>query len=181
MTEPSALVARIATRHLPQPEGRWAMVEDGERTRFAMALFDDVPRLKTAAIDLVALGLAPANLCLAGERAAVENGNAQAWAGPEHVARLVPLGRGTIVLSVIGETAMWHVNTPIARTLEARAQASATTAMTTGWDFIIDHLDNGALLLIALVPTAPVQNEAMRILLRYSRHPVHADEFFRIN
>lgn len=157
------------------------MVEDGERTRFAMGLFDDVPRLKTAVIDLVALGLAPANLCLAGQRAAVENGNAEGWAGAEHVARVVSLGRGAIVLGVISETAVWHVNTPIARTLEARAQARATSAMTTSWDVIIDHLDNGALLLIVLVPSASLQNEAMRILLRHSRYPVHADEFFRIN
>jgi hypothetical protein len=158
------------------------MVEDGERTRFAMGLFEEVPRLKTAVRELVGLGLAPANLCLAGERAAVEACNADHWAGPEHAARIIPLRRGTIVLSVVSESALWHANTPIARALEPHAHPSPTVAMITSvWDLIVEHLSNGALLLVALVPSAALQNEAMRILLRTSRHPVHADEFFRID
>ncbi len=158
------------------------MVEDGEKTRFAMGLFDDLPRLKTAVRDLTGLGLHPSNMCVAGERAAVENSNAEAWAGLEHVARFIPSQSGKIVLSVIPEATFWDANIPILRAFEEVPRPHAGSSLLTDtWASIGDRLSKGTLLLVTLVPSVALQNEAMRILLRYSRYPVHADEFLRIN
>ena len=158
------------------------MAEVGEKTRFAMALFDDGPRLKAAAKDLVGLGLSPSSLCVAGDRAAIESGSADGWAGPDHTARIIPPERGRIALSIIPNHISWHANALIVQELEERTHAFAPSAPTTNsWDIIVEHLLKGALLLVALVPTAGLQNDAMRILLRYSRYPVHAEEFFRMN
>jgi hypothetical protein len=158
------------------------MAQDGEKVRYAMGLFYDLPLLKTAASALFDLGLDPRQLCLAGERVAVESGNAGVWTRPEHTPHIIPLPRAKTVLGVLTNGTVWGAETPIAQALEAGAQAKPQRLPATNfWDVISEHLSSGALLLIARVPTARFQDEAMRALLRYSRHPVHAEEFFHLD
>lgn len=155
------------------------MAEYGGKIRYAMGLFEDVPSLKRAAAALVGLGIAPPSLCVAGDSAAVEATGTESWAETGGSPAVLPLHHDGGVLGVLAEGApLWSRDTPAARSLGAKASESFHA--TDIWTAVTPHLCRGALLLIAQAPSAALQDEAMRILLRYSRYPVHAEEFIRL-
>jgi hypothetical protein len=165
----------------PAASGGRGMAGGGEKLRFAVGVFEDVARLRSAVDDLIDLGLDPRDLCLAGSRAAVERGNARQWAGPSQALEVKPLHNQPTVLAVLaGGGSSWDVDSPVVDALrEGGCGCSPPAPGAEVWSAIGDNLRKGALLLMAQLPSAALQDQAVRALLRHSRHPVHAEEFFR--
>jgi hypothetical protein len=155
------------------------MAKDGGKVRYAMGLFEDAPSLKRAAAALVSVGIEPPSLCVAGERATIETSGAIDWAGDGHSPRIISLEDEHTVLGIVADSEpLWSLDTPLASAIGSHARGLIHSADI--WGSIVPHLARGAMLLIAQAPSAALQDEAMRIFLRYSRYPVHAEEFIRL-
>jgi hypothetical protein len=158
------------------------MAGGGEKLRFAVGIFNDLARLRKAVDDLIDLGLDPRDLCLAGSRAAVERGNAKEWAGASRTLEVKPLHHhGNVLAMLAGGGSSWDVDSPVVKALKEGGRGSSPPAPGAEvWSAIGDNLREGALLLMAKLPSAALQDQAVRALLRHSHHPVHAEEFFHI-
>jgi hypothetical protein len=156
------------------------MVTEGAKLRFAMGVFEDLARLNSAADALMDLGLDPADLCFMVERAVAPADTANVWMPAEqnsHVAWFQH--RGPALAAPPGGwfagNAAWLIAAAIEAAVTSRPYRSPASDV---WSTMSTHLADGALLLVARLPSASLQDQAVRALLRYSRQPVHAEEFF---
>ena len=156
------------------------MVAGSAKLRFAMGVFEDLARLNSAADALIDLGLDPTDLCFMVARAAAPVDTADVWVPAEqssHMARFQH--RGPALPSPTNGCFAATAASLIAATLGATAAPrSYRSPASDVWSTMSTHLANGGLLLVARVPSASLQDQAVRALLRYSRQPVHAEEFF---
>jgi hypothetical protein len=165
-----------------EQEGLAAMAGAGAKLRVAMGIFEDPPRLEQAAGALLRLGLDPADLCLAAGRAAAAAGGEpllEPWISVGQTARMLWFqyrgeARAASDCAIVSKTAM-----VIAETLDAASVPLPCRSPDSAiWTTIDAHLAKGDLLLVARLPSAALQDQAVRALLRHSRQPVHAEEFF---
>lgn len=162
---------------MAQRKGTGAMAEAGPKIRVAIGIFDDIARLTTAAEALIALGIDPRSLCLAADRKIQPDSAALRWANARETSRFAwfqPLDAATDAPDVPWDQRAIDV---IAETLEAGAFSSYMARSSDVWGTISTHVSEGALLLAALLQSASLQDQAVRALLLYSPHPVHAEEF----
>lgn len=154
------------------------MAESGAKIRFAMGFFREPRGLREAIGALVGLGLDECDIGLAGERSALERNGAGHWA--DRTATVLTLSQPAAlpVLCLFHHEAAWAADAPIMRALrgDACGQPGCLT-VTDFWRGLHDRLRAGDMLLIVKVPSAALQDAAMRALLRHSDHPVHAEEF----
>jgi hypothetical protein len=153
------------------------MAEAGPKIRVAIGVFNDIARLTAAADALIALGLAPMSLCLAAERTTKLPSAALHWAATENSWRFAWFHHPDAAADASGARQDRRVVDLIAEALEAAGARSHWPHSSDGWSTINTHVSEGALLLAALVPSAPLQDQAVRVLLRHSPYPVHAEEF----
>jgi hypothetical protein len=164
----------------PAASGGRGMAGGGEKLRFAVGVFEDAARLRKAVDELIDLGLDPRELCVAGNRAAIERGNADGWAGAPYVPELKQLHNNANVMAVLAGGSLGDADSPAVSALRDGGHSSPTAPGAEVWSAISECLRKGALLLMAKLPSAALQDQAVRTLLRHSHHPVHAEEFFRI-
>jgi hypothetical protein len=164
-------------RTLLAAEGTGPMAEACPKIRVAIGVFNDIARLTAAADALIALGLAPMSLCLAVERTTKLPSAALPWAATENCWRFAWFQRLDAHADASGASPDHRVVDLVAEALEAAGARSHWPRSSDGWSTINTHLSKGALLLAALVPSAPLQDQAVRVLLRHSPYPVHAEEF----
>jgi hypothetical protein len=144
------------------------------RLRLAIALFEDEAQRDKALAALLALGLENAALCCVDSGAAPVHGNAGREGLPAQVCRVTLPPRG------VRSQAAAREETPpgwAAFVIGEAADGLRLPAPAIG-AAMLAHLEKGAFLLMASLPSASLQDEAVRVLLRFSRHPVHAEEVF---
>jgi hypothetical protein len=155
------------------------MAAPDARLRLAIAVFEDEAQRDKALAALLALGLETAALCCVDGGAAPVRGNAGRGGRPAQVCRMAlppegarshaaacedaPPGWAACVIGETGGGEMAGGHRPPAPAIGAAMMA---------------HLEKGAFLLMACLPSASLQDQAVRVLLRFSRHPVHAEEIF---
>lgn len=158
------------------------MVAGGAKLRFAMGVFEDLARLNSAADALMDLGLDPTDLCFMVERAVAPVDTADVWIPAEQSSRMAwfqHCGPGPALAAPPGGWFAAKAASLIAAAIEAAATPRPYRSPASNvWSTMNTHLANGALLLVARLPSASLQDQAVRALLRYSRQPVHAEEFF---
>jgi hypothetical protein len=147
------------------------------KLRFALAVFEDLGRLNRAASALLDLGLDPADLCFVSGRKAAP---ASCWVPVERTSQALWFQHGYPGLSApSGDCLARRAASLITPMLERTgAPPSYRSPVYSVWSITNAHLAQGELLLIARLPTPSLQDQATRALLRYSREPVHAEEFF---
>jgi hypothetical protein len=163
--------------HRTQPIGgreSWAMAESGDKFRFAMGLFNELPRLGRAVDALQGLGLDSDSMCLAGPRAVVERGSVLYCASGASRLVLIAVSASRPGL---GETELWATDGPVLRALQLNRRFDLARSLAEDiWAELGEELRKGALLLIAKGSSAALQDQVVRALLRHSLHPVHSEE-----
>lgn len=156
------------------------MAAEGAKVRFAMGVFEDLARLDRAADALIALGLDPTDLCFVTGREAACVNTAGRWIPAEQTSQMVWFQYDAQALAAApGGWFATRAASLIAQALDlVAAPRSYRSPVSDVWSTINTHLANGALLLVALLPSPSLQDQAVRALLRYSHQPVHAEEFF---
>jgi hypothetical protein len=156
------------------------MVAGGAKLRFAMGVFEDLARLNCAADALMDLGLDPADLCFMVERSVAPIDTANVWIPAEQSSQVVWFQHcGPALAAPPGNWFAGNAASLIAAATEAAATSRPHRSPASDvWSTMNTHLADGALLLVARLPSASLQDQAVRALLRYSRQPVHAEEFF---
>jgi hypothetical protein len=150
------------------------------KLRFSMAVFEDLARLDMAANVLVDLGLDPMDLCCVARREAAPGDAAGHWVLVERTSQGLWFQRSNPRLSAPSRDSLARrAASLIAPMLETSGAApSHRSPVYSVWRIMNAHPARGELLLIARLPTPSLQDQATRALLRYSREPVHAEEFF---
>ena len=169
---------RTAMRGLLRLKGRRTTGLDRGKVRVAMGMFDDDLRLGRALLELARLGIYARAVCLIGKRAALE---ATRLAGDEAGPRLLPVD-GFASLSSLAAAVAAPFGFDGAALQALQHDLDDTRRQPPGRysrECLEDRLRSGALLLIALVPTARLQDAAVRVLLRHSQYRVHTEEFLR--
>ena len=158
------------------------MAGEGAKLRVAMGIFEDPPRLDRAAGVLLRLGLDPADLCFAAGRAAAAVGGhpwIEPWIPAGQTAQMLWFQYRGAAHDAPGGWIASKAATLIAEALDSASASRPYHAPGSGvWTTIDAHLARGALLLVARLPSPALQDQAVRALLRHSRQPVHAEEFF---
>jgi hypothetical protein len=155
----------------------------GERAklRVVMGVFEDLACLGSAADALMNLGLDPTDLCFAAGRETAPADTADIWIPTEQSSPMTWFQHGgPTPAASAGSGFASKAASLIAATLAATVVAPGfyRSPVADVWNTMNTHLADGALLLFARLPSAALQDQAVRALLRYSRHPVHAEEFF---
>lgn len=156
------------------------MAADGKKVRFAIGVFEDLARLNRAADALIALGLDPADLCFVAGRAVASVNTAGRWLPAKQTSQMVWFQYAAQARTAPpGGWFAMRAASLIAEALDAAgAPGSYRSPASDVWSTINTHLVKGAFVLVARLPSASLQDQAVRALLRYSRQPVHAEEFF---
>lgn len=180
MPDAAMLRSNRDTAHWPQRQGTGAMAEKPAKLRVAMGVFDDLPHLNAAAVTLSDLGLEGENLCFVTDRAAVPPSAGEFWTVAGQTSRLVCFQYAPTPPSDSRALFAARMACLIAGALNTvSAFKSQNLRAFHLWSAIDAQLSQGALLLAALAPSTALQDRAVRILLRYSPHPVHAEEFLQ--
>jgi hypothetical protein len=154
------------------------MAETAIKLRLAMGMFDDLARMNAAAVALTDLGLEAKNLCFVTDRATVLPDSAGLWSAAGQTARLVCFQYAATPADASGNRLSTRAVCLMAGALDAAGAFSSHSLRASHvWSAVNTQLARGALLLTALVPNSPLQDRAVRLLLRHSPHPVHAEEF----
>jgi hypothetical protein len=154
------------------------MAEKPAKLRVAMGVFDNLVDLNAAVVALTDLGLEGRNLCLVTSRATVPPGATELWSPAGQTSHLACFQFGAAGRDASEAGFAARMTCLIAGALDAiAALGSHRLRGSHVWSTIDVQLSQGALLLAASAPSAELQNRAVRALLRYSPHPVHAEEF----
>jgi hypothetical protein len=168
---------RIAIKGLLRLKGRRCMVA-GDKVRLAMGMFDDDLRLRRALLEFARLGVEARNVCLIGKRAALE---AARITGSECGPRLLPVEAFASPLSLASVVAApFGLDGAVLQALQHdRDESEWPMPGRYSREPLEERLRCGALLLIARMPNARLQDGAVRVLLRHSQYRVHTEEFLR--
>jgi hypothetical protein len=160
----------------PQQGGTEAMAGEGAKMRFAIGIFEDLASLTRAAEALIGVGLDTSDICVAARRAALSDAPADLRSVAGQGSQVVWFQYGSPAL--IAPPQGWFPTNAAPLISSVGTSRPHHSPLSDIWSTIDIELAKGALLLVARLPSTSLQDQAVRALLRYSRHPVHAEEFF---
>jgi len=178
----TTIMGRSAPSSTPFRAGLPTMGVNEDRTRFSIAVFYDIDRLVAALAALAALGIDTDDLWLGARPGQFDLGT------PLHDALAK---RGDGFQTLISQTAALESPTsatPLCATKGRVLEFLQTTRWQNGktclesllegntGGILQNHADKGAVILIARMASASLQDQGMRILLRHSLHMVYSRE-----
>jgi hypothetical protein len=156
------------------------MAAGTSKLRFAIGIFEDLAGLGRAADALVDLGLDPADLCFVARPGPALDDATGRWVLAERTSQTLWFQHADPGLSASsGDCLAIRAASLITPMLGATVAPPAyRSPVYDVWSTMNTHLAEGEFLLVARLSSPSLQDQATRALLRYSRRPVHAEEFF---